>query len=128
MSQHTKSAGHTSTRPQGGSPACSTPMCIMQGADCEPELSHCLLYTYKHTDVCTDPCTHKQAPSNGSLGQLHQVFIQKRHTRQLAVRPETAYKQQKRKGKRREGGCFSRKGKEGECGREEGKAGVSSTD
>lgn len=87
----------------------------------------CSIHTNTQTYAQTHAHTNKPPPMV-HLANFIRYSFKKRHTRQLAVRPETAYKQQKRKGKRREGGCFSRKGKEGECGREEGKAGVSSTD
>lgn len=95
--------------PRGGSPACRAPMCIMQEAECEPVLSLCLLCTNTHIHTHTH-----MGPSHHLLIQLHQVFIQKTHTSQLAACPETAYKQ--RKGTREGvGGCYSEKGRARDC-------------
>lgn len=55
---HMKSVGQASTRPRGGSPACSASTCIMQGAECEPELLHCLLHTHTHTGARRQACAH----------------------------------------------------------------------
>lgn len=58
-------------------------------------------------------------PSQHLLVQLHQVFIQKTHTSQLAARPETAYKQRKRT-LEGVGGCYSEKGRARDCGGDKG--------
>lgn len=105
---------HSCAHPQGGSPACKAPTCIMQEVECEPVLSHCL--------PCTNTYTHTHShmgPSYHSLVQLHQVFIQKTHTSQLAARPETAYKQRKRT-REGVGGCYSEKGRARDCGGDKG--------